>query len=169
LKIYPYIDSALFQAEMDGDLKNKRLEMEDIFASFVKILSYRSSCAKTRQAAILVKENRILSIGYNGSPSGAINCLLEGGESACGKDESGSCFYGVHAEQNCLGYAVRNGIETEDCTMYVTMSPCINCAKLITASGISEYLYIDGYRKDEGLKFLTNTNVKVRQLSVWRD
>ena len=115
-----------------------RISFEDLFVKTTKLVAKRSSCVKAQQAALLIKDNRIISFGYNGPPAGTLNCLEDGGEDVCGKDSNGSCFLGVHAEQNAIGYAARNGIDTDGCIIYCTMSPCISCAKLISAAGIKK-------------------------------
>ena len=131
-----------------------RISFEDLFVETTKLVAKRSSCVKAQQAALLIKDNRIISFGYNGPPAGTLNCLEDGGEEICGKDSNGSCFLGVHAEQNAIGYASRNGIDTEGCIIYCTMSPCISCAKLVVAAGIKEFYYLTEYRLDDGLRFL---------------
>ncbi len=131
-----------------------RISFEDLFVETTKLVAKRSSCVKAQQAALLIKDNRIISFGYNGPPAGTLNCLEDGGEEICGKDSNGSCFLGVHAEQNAIGYAARNGIDTEGCIIYCTMSPCISCAKLVVAAGIKEFYYLTEYRLDDGLRFL---------------
>tara|TARA_Y100000310_G_C20015573_1_gene504969 strand:- start:48 stop:509 length:462 start_codon:yes stop_codon:yes gene_type:complete len=131
-----------------------RISFEDLFVETTKLVAERSSCVKAQQAALLIKDNRIISFGYNGPPAGTLNCLEDGGENVCGKDSNGSCFLGVHAEQNAIGYAARNGIDTDGCIIYCTMSPCISCAKLISAAGIKEFYYLTEYRLDDGLRFL---------------
>ena len=131
-----------------------RISFEDLFVKTTKLVAKRSSCVKAQQAALLIKDNRIISFGYNGPPAGTLNCLEEGGEEICGKDSNGSCFLGVHAEQNAIGYAARNGIDTEGCIIYCTMTPCISCAKLVVAEGIKEFYYLTEYRLDDGLRFL---------------
>ena len=131
-----------------------RISCEDLFVKTTKLVAKRSSCVKAHQAALLIKDNRLISFGYNGPPAGTLNCLEDGGEDVCGKDSNGSCFLGVHAEQNAIGYAARNGIDTDGCVIYCTMSPCISCAKLISAAGIKEFYYLTEYRLDDGLRFL---------------
>ena len=131
-----------------------RISFEDLFVETTKLVAKRSSCVKAQQAALLIKDNRIISFGYNGPPAGTLNCLEDGGEDVCGKDSNGSCFLGVHAEQNAIGYAARNGIDTEGCIIYCTMTPCISCAKLVVAAGIKEFYYLTEYRLDDGLRFL---------------
>jgi len=140
-----------------------RISFEELFVKTTKLVAKRSSCVKAQQAALLIKDNRIISFGYNGPPAGTLNCLEEGGEEVCGKDSNGSCFLGVHAEQNAIGYAARNGIDTEGCTIYCTMTPCISCAKLISAAGIKEFYYLTEYRLDDGLRFLEYCGV-----SAWK-
>ena len=137
-----------------------RISFEKLFVETTKLVAKRSSCVKAQQAALLIKDNRIISFGYNGPPAGTLNCLEEGGEEVCGKDSNGSCFLGIHAEQNAIGYAARNGIDTEGCIIYCTMTPCISCAKLISAAGIKEFYYLTEYRLDDGLKFLEYCGIK---------
>ena len=137
----------------------ERLQWNDLFAAVTKLFSLRSSCSKTRQCCLLIKDNRIISVGVNGAPSGTINCMEDGREEVCGKDSSGSCFLGIHAEANAIGYAARNGINTEGCIIYCTMTPCISCAKLVVAAGIKEFHYIEEYRIDDGLRFLEYCDV----------
>jgi len=138
----------------------ERMEWDILFAIIITAVSYRSTCARVKQSALLVEDNRIISIGYNGAAAGQTHCIDQGDKS----DASGSCLYCVHAEHNCLGYAARNGIKTDGCTIYVTMTPCINCSKLIVASGIKEYKYLSEYRLKEGKDFLLSNNVKVTKL-----
>ena len=137
-----------------------RISFEELFVKTTKLVAKRSSCVKAQQAALLIKDNRIISFGYNGPPAGTLNCLDDGGEEVCGKDSNGSCFLGVHAEQNAIGYAARNGINTEGCTIYCTMTPCISCAKLVVAAGIKEFYYLTEYRLDDGLRFLEYCGIK---------
>ena len=138
-----------------------RITFDELFVEITKLVAQRSSCVKTKQAALLIKDNRIISFGYNGPPSGSLNCIDDGGEEACKKDINGSCFLGIHAEQNAIGYAARNGINTEGCIIYCTMTPCISCAKLIVAAGIKKFYYIDEYRIIDGKKFLEVCGVPV--------
>ena len=138
-----------------------RISFEELFVETTKLVAKRSSCVKAQQAALLIKDNRIISLGYNGPPAGTLNCLEDGGEEVCGKDSTGSCRLGIHAEQNAIGYAARNGINTEGCIIYCTQTPCISCAKLVVASGIKEFYYIDEYRLDDGKRFLSACKVKL--------
>ena len=135
----------------------------ELFVETTLLFAKRSSCLKAQQAALLIKDNRIISFGVNGSPAGHINCN-EYSEEICGKDSNGSCFLGIHAEANAIGYAARNGIATDGCIMYCTMTPCIACAKLVTAAGIKEFYYIERYRLDDGIKFLEQSHVRIQKV-----
>ena len=141
-----------------------RITFNELFVETTKLVSKRSSCVKAQQAALLIKDDRIISFGYNGPPANALNCSEEWQpEKVCGKDSSGSCFLGIHAEANAIGYAARNGINTEGCTIYCTQTPCIGCAKLVVAAGIKEFYYIDEYRLDDGKRFL-----KYCEIPIWK-
>lgn len=144
----------------------ERISFNDLFTYITILLSKRSSCAKAKQAALIIKDNRIISIGYNGPPANSINCLdyKEKAEEICGKDSSGSCLHGIHAEQNAVAFAALNGISLKDSIIYVTQSPCINCAKLIISSGIKEVIYLKSYRLTEGKDFLQKHNIKITSL-----
>ena len=142
-----------------------RPTFSELFIDITLKIAQRSSCVKAQQAALLIKDNRIISFGYNGPPAGTINCIDEGGEESCGKDSNGSCFLGVHAEQNAIGYAARNGIQTEGCIIYCAQSPCISCAKLIVASGINIFFYLEDYRLRDGLDFLMAANVQTLKIT----
>ena len=141
-----------------------RISFKELFVETTKLVAKRSSCVKTQQAALLIKDNRIISFGYNGPPADTLNCLEEGGEEVCGKDSNGSCFLGIHAEANAIGYAARNGIVTEGCIIYCTMTPCISCAKLIVAAGIKKFYYIDEYRLPDGKIFLEYCSIVCKKV-----
>ena len=136
---------------------------DELFVEITLTIAKRSSYLKARQGALLIKDNRIISFGYNGPPASHINCT-EYSEEVCGKDSNGSCFLGIHAEQNAIGYAARNGIDTEGCSIYCTQSPCISCAKLVVASGIKEFYYISNYRLVDGIKFLDQAGVSIKRI-----
>ena len=85
-----------------------RPTFSELFVNITLQIAHRSSCVKAQQAALLIKDNRIISFGYNGPPAGHINCETDGGEEVCGKDSNGSCLLGIHAEQNAIGYAARH-------------------------------------------------------------
>lgn len=132
-------------------------------------LALRSHCVRAQVGAVLTNETRIISIGYNGPPAGTHNCDEEFGEAGCPKDAKGSCSLALHAEQNAILYAVKNGSKVEDSTLYVTLSPCIACARVIYTMKIKKVVFLHSYAAykgipvDEGVAFLRKFGVDVVQ------
>jgi dCMP deaminase len=121
--------------------------------------------------AVLTKDTRIISIGYNGPPAGTHNCDVEFPSEGCARDSKGSCSLALHAEQNAILYAVKNNTSVEGSTLYVTLSPCLACARIIFSMGISKVVYLFSYAEykgigsDEGVDFLAKFGVKVQRYS----
>lgn len=134
-------------------------------------LARRSHCVKAQVGAVLTKDTRIISIGYNGPPAGTHNCDEEFPEAGCARDAKGSCSLALHAEENAILYASKNGADLEGSTLYVTLSPCLPCARLIFSSGIKKVLYRNSYAaykglaSDEGVDFLNRFGVETLQIS----
>lgn len=128
-------------------------------------LAKRSHCIKAQVGAVLVKDTRIISIGYNGPPAGTHNCDEEWPEQGCPRDSKGSCSLALHAEENAILFAVKNGAQLEGATLYTTLSPCLSCARLIFSSGIKRvyfsksYAEYKGLASDEGVDFLNKFGV----------
>lgn len=128
-------------------------------------LARRSHCVKAQVGAVLTKDTRIISIGYNGPPAGTHNCDEEWPLMGCARDAKGSCSLALHAEENAILYAVKNGSKLEGTTLYVTLSPCLPCARLIYAAGIKQVIFKDSYAaykglsNDEGIDFLNRFGV----------
>ncbi|WP_410219639.1 deoxycytidylate deaminase [Pedobacter sp.] len=141
-----------------------------IFMNLATDLAGRSHCVRAQVGAVLTKDTRIISIGYNGPPSGTHNCDEEWPGKGCDRDSKGSCSLALHAEENAILYAVKNGSKIEGATLYTTLSPCIACARLILSSGISQVYYRDSYAaykglsSDEGVDFLKRFGVSIAQL-----
>lgn len=132
-------------------------------------LAKRSHCIKRHVGAVLTKDTRIISIGYNGPPSGTYNCDTEWPEKGCPRDSKGSCSLALHAEQNAILYAVQNKTEVKGATLFVTLSPCIACARIIYTMGIEKVVFLNSYAEykglasDEGVDFLKEFGVEVSQ------
>lgn len=145
----------------------KKPEFDDIFMDLAVHLSKRSHCIKRQVGAVLTKDTRIVSIGYNGPPSGTHNCDEEWPETGCPRDSKGSCSLALHAEQNAILYAVKNGTSIENSTLYVTLSPCIACARIIFSAKITKVIYLHSYAEykgipsDEGVDFLRKFGIEV--------
>ncbi|NHC49950.1 deoxycytidylate deaminase [Aquirufa ecclesiirivi] len=138
-----------------------------IFMELAQNLALRSHCTRAQVGCVLTKETRIISIGYNGPPAGTHNCDDEFGEVGCPRDSKGSCSLALHAEQNAILYASKNGADVEGSTIYVTLSPCISCARIIYSMKIKRVIYLNSYAaykglpSDEGVDFLRKFGVEV--------
>ena len=142
---------------------------DDIFMELAINLSKRSHCIKRQVGAVLTKDTRIISIGYNGPPSNTHNCDEEWPEHGCPRDSKGSCSLALHAEQNAILYAIKNGTSIENSTLYVTLSPCIACARIIYSAKIEKVYFLNSYAaykqipNDEGVDFLQKFGVTVEK------
>ena len=123
-----------------------------------------SRARRLKVGAIVVKDNRIISIGYNGTPPGwDNNCEIEIHQPV-GRIDLVTKPEVLHAEENAIGKLARSHESGENATMFITHAPCAQCAKLILVSGISSVYYRDKYRDDSGIAFLEKSGVKVQQL-----
>ena len=144
---------------------------DDIFMELAVNLAKRSHCIKRHVGAVLTKDTRIISIGYNGPPAGTHNCDVEYPDQGCPRDSKGGCSLAIHAEQNAILYAVKNKATVEGATLYVTLSPCLSCARIIYTMGISQVIYLSSYAEykgipnDEGVDFLRMFGIDVIKYS----
>jgi dCMP deaminase len=145
-----------------------RPNWDDYFMNIAHEVAKRSNCMKRHTAAIIVKDKRIISTGYNGTPKGLTNCN-EGGCPRCNSfgltgEDLRECICS-HAEENSIIQAAYHGISIKDSTLYTTQSPCTSCVKMIITSGIKEVICNDQYPMDKGAgKLLKKSHVKVRFL-----
>jgi dCMP deaminase len=134
-----------------NEFYNKRVSWDKYFLILCRIIASRSTCLSKKYGAIIVKENRIISTGYNGSLSGESHCTDNG---FCFKREkgnkSGDWEYckAVHAESNAICFAAKNGLNVEGSRIYVTVTPCYSCFKLILSSGIKDIVVGGKYNPD---------------------
>jgi len=145
---------------------NNRPSWDSYFMAIAHVVSSRSNCKRRQVAAVIVKDNRIIATGYNGTPKGLPNCN-EGGCPRCNSDvPSGSnlaeCVCS-HAEENAITQAAYHGISIKGATLYTTFSPCLMCAKMIINSGIAEVVFDRHYSVDStSCAILATANVKLR-------
>ena len=148
-----------------------RPDFDDIYMELAVNLAKRSHCIKKHVGAVLTKDTRIISIGYNGPPAGTHNCDVEFPSSGCARDSKGSCSLALHAEQNAILYAVKNNTSVEGSTLYVTLAPCLACARIIFSMGISKVVYLFSYAEykgigsDEGVDFVVKFGVNGQRYS----
>lgn len=124
-----------------------------------------SSCLRRQVGAVIVRDKRILTTGYNGAPAGVENCV-EKGECLRNrlKIESGThaeICYSVHAEQNAIIQAAREGLSLKGCVLYCTHQPCVVCAKMIINAGIKEVVYKEGYPDKFSVDICNEAGVKL--------
>ena len=124
-----------------------RLSWDDYFKQIVEVTKKRSPCERLQVGCLLVKDNRIISQGYNGFLPGAPHKSIV-------RDDHEMAT--IHAEQNAIADCVKRGVSCNGCIAYITHYPCITCAKLIVASGIQEIKYIDDYKNDELVQYFCN-------------
>jgi len=147
-------------------------EYNEFFKNILKEAEKMSTCARLHVAAVIVKDGRIVSTGWNGVPSKQLHCRDIFYKQDVNKNilsyadhHKFSNNNEIHAEQNAIGFASRNGVSTNNSDIYLSISPCIYCAKLICASGIKNVFYISEYdREKEGINFLKKNNIKCEEL-----
>jgi dCMP deaminase len=147
-----------------------RPDWDEYFMSIARVVASRSNCIKRKVAAIIVKDKRVISTGYNGTPRGARNCN-EGGCPRCNSmAPSGTALEEClcsHGEENAITQAAYHGTSLKGATLYTTFAPCLLCTKMIINSGIGEVVYNQEYPLNEtSLSLLGACGVKLRKLVV---
>ncbi|MEM4554601.1 MAG: deaminase [Candidatus Anstonellaceae archaeon] len=167
-ELYDAVDAVL--SEISSEFKHQRPNWDVYFMNIAKVVASRSNCIKRHVAAVIVKDRRIISTGYNGTPRGIKNCN-EGGCPRCNSfAESGTrleeCVCS-HAEENAIVQAAYHGISIKGATIYSTFSPCLICTKMIINAGIKEVVYNADYPLGElPLKLLKEAGIVVRQINL---
>jgi len=142
-----------------------RPSFNQVYMELAENLAKRSHCVKAQVGAVIAKDTRIVSLGYNGPPAGTHNCNEEWPEEGCARSSKGSCSLALHAEENAILYAAGS-------TLYITLSPCLSCARMIFTTGISMVYYLKSYAEykglnsDEGVDFLRKFGVTVSKFEI---
>jgi len=164
----------------------KKKEWDITFLEIAKLMSEHSTCTRVQVGGVLVKAGRIISTGYNGVASKQLECkqFFKELHNEMNIDEKFEDFIKskefsdmhrdfsihneLHAEQNIIGYAARNGVNTSDSTIYLTCSPCTQCAKLLIASGVVRVVYAEIYNRtsDDGLPLLKQCKIACDLISM---
>lgn len=132
---------------------SKQAALDNRYLRMAKIWAENSYCTRRKVGAIVVKDNMIISDGFNGTPSGFPN--------VCEDDNNVTHPYVLHAEANAITKLARSSNNSDGATLYVTASPCIECAKLIIQAGIRRVIYGEGYRLSDGLELLRKAGIEV--------
>ena len=136
--------------------KDGRPSWNEYFMNVAQEVAKRSTCERAQVGAVIVKDKRILTTGYNGSPRGLPHCT----EVGCLMD-NGHCVRTLHAEQNAIIVAALHGVITEGATIYITHQPCFLCAKMIINAGIVQIVYDKEYPDDRAREFLEQAGVEL--------
>ena len=139
------------------------------FINIAKELASASKCVSKQVGAVIVKDGRILSTGYNGTPPGYTNCSAHWDGKYTKEHHEWSKTYEIHAEMNAIIWAAREGISIDGATIYVTLEPCSDCSKNLIASGIKRIVYDKPYEHTNSeivTKFITDNNVSIEKLET---
>ncbi len=139
-------------------ISSKQEQLDKRYMRMAFIWAENSYCKRRKVGAILVKDKMIISDGYNGTPSGF--------ENVCEDENDKTKPYVLHAEANAITKVARSNNSSEGATLYVTSSPCIECAKLIIQSGIKRVVYADSYRLSDGVELLKKVNIDLVEIDV---
>ena len=146
-----------------------RPSWDEYFIRLAYLVSTRSTCTRRHVGAVIVKDKRVLSTGYNGPPRGLAHCDITG----CMRENLGipsgerhELCRGLHAEQNAIIQAAVYGVSIKDATIYVTNHPCVVCAKMLINAQIKEIVYAEGYPDDLAKLMLLESGIKVRRYSL---
>ena len=138
--------------------QRKQLLLDYRYLRMARIWSENSYCKRRQVGALVVKDKLIISDGYNGTPSGF--------ENVCEDDNNITKPYVLHAEANAITKLARSGNNSDGSTLYVTASPCIECAKLIIQAGIKRVVYGEKYRLSDGIDLLKRANIETVYLDL---
>ncbi|MCL2890866.1 MAG: cytidine/deoxycytidylate deaminase family protein [Methanomassiliicoccaceae archaeon] len=144
----------------------ERPDNDTYFMEMARLISTRSTCVRRQVGAVIVKDKRVLTTGYNGSPKGTMHCEELGCMRVQQNIPSGTMHElcrGVHAEQNAVIQAAYFGISIDGGTVYTTTYPCSMCSKILINAGIREVVYDDNYSDELSKKLFEETNIKVRK------
>jgi dCMP deaminase len=147
---------------------SKRISKDEYFMRMAEVASLRSTCIKRKIGAVLVKDDHILSTGYNGAPSGFTHCTLNSCvRKSLNPGEKPELCRGVHAEINCIIQAAIHGTAIEGNTaLYTTTFPCMSCVKLIINAGIKRLIYMEDYNMENKIKIvIKDSNLIITKFS----
>ena len=133
-------------------------KLQNFYINIAFASSNLSYCNRLKVGAVIVKDNNILSFSYNGTPVGCKN--------NCEDKNNNTKPEVLHAESNAILKCTKNGLSTNNATLFCTHSPCLQCSKLILQAGITSVFYSDIYRHTDGLKLLQKNNIKCKQIRI---
>jgi dCMP deaminase len=138
--------------------QEKQLRYDSAYLKMAESWSKLSHCKRKQVGAIIVKDEMIISDGYNGTPAGFDNC--------CEDDDGNTHWYVLHAEANAILKVSKSTNNSKGATLYLTLSPCKDCSKLILQSGIKRVVYMNSYKDTEGIDFLVDAGIETQQIDI---
>lgn len=142
---------------MDNAANDKQYQLDCRYVRMARIWAENSYCRRRQVGALVVKDKAVISDGYNGTPSGF--------ENVCEDEGNVTKPYVLHAEANAITKLARSHNSSDGATMYITASPCIECAKLIIQAGIQRVVYSEKYRLEDGLNLLKRAGIEVEYVN----
>ena len=136
--------------------KEKQRRYDKAYLRMAKTWAELSHCERKQVGAIIVKDGMIISDGFNGTPSGFDNC--------CESENGETHWYVLHAEANAILKVAKSTHNCQEGTLYMTLSPCKECSKIVVQSGIKRVVYADAYKDISGLNFLKEAGVEIEQI-----
>ena len=134
----------------------KQLRYDKAYLRMAQTWSELSHCKRKSVGAIIVKDGMIISDGYNGTPSGFDNC--------CENADGDTHWYVLHAEANAILKVAKSSHNCQGATLYLTLSPCKDCSKLVLQAGIARVVFMRGYKDDSGIAFLREAGIEIDQI-----
>jgi dCMP deaminase len=136
-----------------------------------EVIAERGTCDRKQVGAVIARDGRIISVGYNGAPPGLPHCEenMHGWNFSKHPDlmvEEQGCRNATHAEANALAFAARHGVPTDGADLFVTVAPCENCARLLIAAGVRRVWFKEAYRVSQGFDLLEAAGIKILQLTA---
>ncbi len=144
--------------ELDREItEEKRLRYDKAYLRMAQTWAELSHCERKKVGALIVRDGRIISDGYNGTPAGFPNC--------CEDQQGNTEWYVLHAEANAILKVARSTNDCSDATLFITLSPCKDCSKLVLQAGIKRVVYMMEYKDTTGVDFLRSAGVEVVHIS----
>jgi len=137
---------------------SKQLRYDSAYLKMALEWAKLSHCKRKQVGALIVKDRMIISDGYNGTPTGFDNC--------CEGDTGETHWYVLHAEANAMMKIAQSTHDAKGATLYITLSPCKECSKLILQAGIKRVVYINAYKDNSGLEFLKSADIELTHLPI---
>lgn len=149
--------------------RKKRQSWDEYFMGIAELVARRSTCLRRRVGAVIVKDKRILTTGYNGAPRGITHCEKAGclrGKMGIASGERHELCRGVHAEQNAIIQAANFGVNIEGATIYTTHQPCFICTKMLINAQVKKIIYKEAYPDRLAIKMLKEVGIKSNKAHV---